>query len=100
MPKFLIEWKGNVSLNSEDYANLPKITLSLLEMVKTGVKSNKITDWGAYCDLRTGYMIIEGTQDEIMPELLKYTPYVLFDVKPVINVDQAIEAVKAAQYLK
>jgi hypothetical protein len=100
MPKFLIEWKGNVSLNSEDYANLLKITLSLLEMVKAGMKSNKITDWGAYCDMRTGYMIIEGTQDEIMPELLKYMPYVLFDVKPVVNVDQAIEAVKATQYLK
>jgi hypothetical protein len=100
MPKFLIEWKGNVSLTSEDYANLPKITLSLLEMVKASMKSNKITDWGAYCDLRTGYMIIEGTQDEIMPELLKYMPYVLFDVKPVVNLDQTIEAVRAAQYLK
>lgn len=100
MPKFHIEWKGNVSLSSEDYANLPKITLALLEMVKASMKSNKVTDWGAYCDLRTGYMIMEGTQDEIMPELLKYMPYVLFDVKPVVNLDQTIEAVRAAQYLK
>lgn len=100
MPKFFIEWEGNVSLNSEDYANLLKKTLSLLEMVKAGMKSHKITDWGAYGDLRTGYMIIEGTQEEIMTELLKYTPFVLFDVKPVVNVDQTIEAVKAAQHLK
>ena len=50
--------------------------------------------------LRTGYMIIEGTQEEIMTELLKYTPFVLFNVKPVVNVDKAIEAVKAAQQLK
>jgi len=100
MTKFHIEWKGNVSMSSEEYANLPTITLSLLEMVKDSVKSNKVTDWGTYCDLRTGYMIMEGTQDEIMPELLKYMPYVLFDVKPVVNVDQAIEAIKATKHLE
>ena len=48
MPKFLIEWEGNISLNSEDYANLLEKTLLLLEMVKAGMKSHKITDWGAY----------------------------------------------------
>ena len=72
MPKFLIEWEGNISLNSEDYAEICwKNTLLLLEMVKAGMKSHNITDWGAYGDLRTGYMIIEGTQEEIMTELLK-----------------------------
>jgi hypothetical protein len=99
MPKFHVEWKQNLSVMPDDPAKLGKINISLLEMVKADVKSNKITDWGVYCNGFSGYTIIEGTHDEIMTELLKYMPYILFEVKPVINEDQAIEAVKVVSQM-
>lgn len=98
MPKFHIEWKQNLSVMPDDPVKMGKINLSLLEMVKAEVKSSKIGDWGVYCNGFSGYCIKEGAHDEIMTELLKYMPYILFDVKPVVNVDQAIDAVKV--YLK
>jgi|SRR5665647_2574585 hypothetical protein len=100
MPKFHVEWKFNLSAMPEDPAKMVKIRSELLEMVKADVKLGKMVDWGSYCNGYNGYMIFEGNQDELMPELLKYTPHILFDVKPIINVDQAIDAVKALYKMK
>jgi hypothetical protein len=56
------------------------------------LKSGGFRDWGVYCNGFNGYVIAEGTEADILVSLLKWMPYVLFDVHPVANVDQAIEA--------
>ncbi len=96
MAKFRIDWKKNPSLMPDDPVKMAKMSLSLLEMVKADLKSGKFADWGVYCNGFSGYLIIEGSEVDIMPTLLKYMPHVLFDVKPVINVDQAVEAINKA----
>ena len=96
MTKFKIEWEKNPSMMPDDTVKMVKINLSLLEMVKADLKSGKLADWGVYCNAFSGYCFIEGTEADIMPTLLRYMPYVLFDVKPAINVDQAIEAINKA----
>ena len=78
---------------SEGKWPMAKLNLLLLEMVKADLKSGKLADWGNYCNGFSRYCLIEGTEADILPGLLKYMPYVLFDVKPVINVDQAMEAI-------
>jgi hypothetical protein len=93
MTKFHIEWKKNPSLMPEDPIKMVKLNLSLLEMVKAALKSGEIADWGTYCNGFSGYCLIEGTEADILPSLLKYMPYILFDVKPVVNAYQAIEAI-------
>jgi hypothetical protein len=99
MPKFHIEWKMNTAVMSDDPTKLGEQYFALLEMVKAEVKANKITDWGVYCNGFSGYTIREGSHDEIAIGLLKYMPFVIFDVKPVINEDQAIDAVKAVSQM-
>jgi hypothetical protein len=93
MTKFHIGWKKNLCVKSDDPVEMAKLNLSLLEMVKADLKSGSIADWGSYCNGFSGYCLIEGTEADILPGLLKYMPHVLFNVRPVTNVDQNIEAI-------
>jgi hypothetical protein len=93
MTKFHIEWKKKFSKMPDDPAEMVKIELLLLEMVKDDLKTGKLADWGIYCNGFSGYLIMEGKQEDIMPELLKYIPFIMFDVLPVVNVDQTIDAI-------
>ena len=96
MTKFHIQWHKNLSLIPKDPAEMAKYYLSMLEMVKAELKSRKLTDWGTYCDMMSGYCIAEGTEADIIATLAKWTPYVQFDVKPVASADQAVEAINKA----
>ena len=93
MTKFHIEWKKEISAMPDDPAKIAKLNLSLLDTVKADLKAGKLSDWGVYCNGFSGYCIIEGTEADVLFDALKYMPYVVFDVKPAANVDQAIEAI-------
>jgi hypothetical protein len=92
MTKFLIQWRKNPQIVPENPEMVAKHGLTLLEGVKAALKSGDFKDWGVYCNGLTGYVIAEGTETDILTGLLKWMPYVLFDVYAVANVDQAIEA--------
>ncbi len=100
MTKFHIEWQKNTSLMPADPAKMIQLNISMLEMVKADLKSGMLTDWGHYCNGSNGYCIVEGTETDMVSFLLKYSPYILFDVKPVISADQTIEANKLAAQSK
>ncbi len=63
-------------------------------MVKAELKSGKFVEWATFCDASSGFCILDGTEADIMPILLKWVPFIQFNApKPIINVDQTIEAV-------
>ncbi len=90
MTKFLILWRKNII--PEDTEKMAKLNLALLEPVKAALKSGEFKDWGVYSDGCNGYAIAEGTEAEILAGLLKWMPHIMFNVHPIVNVDQAIEA--------
>ena len=94
MTKYLIKWQKNESLMPPDLATMAKLQLSMLEGAKENLKSGKMIDWGSYCDASGGYCIAEGNESELFDQLLKWYPYITFDAKPVLNVDQVIGAIK------
>ncbi|MCJ7443874.1 MAG: hypothetical protein MUO26_04985 [Methanotrichaceae archaeon] len=96
MAKFHIKWLKNESLMPQDPAMMAKLQLSMLEGVKASLKSGKLTDWGSYCDASGGYCVMEGNEAEIFDEILKWYPYVSFDAKPVLSVDQVIGGINKA----
>ena len=95
MTKFHIEWKQSSKI-PEDPVKLAKLYLSHMEQVKADLKSGKLTDFGQYSNGSSGYCLIEGTEIDVFTTLMKWLPYVEFDVKPIVNVDQTIEAIKLA----
>jgi hypothetical protein len=94
--KYLIKWTKNESLMPQDPAMMANLQLAMLEGVKAFLKSGKIIDWGSYFDASGGYFIAEGNESELFDQMLKWYPYISFDGKPVLNVDQVIEAINKA----
>jgi hypothetical protein len=92
MTKFHIEWKQSSKI-PEDPVKLAKLYLSHMELVKADLKSGKLTDFGQYSNGSSGYALVEGTEIDVFTTLMKWLPYVEFDVKPIVNVDKTIEAI-------
>jgi hypothetical protein len=96
MSKFYIKWWKNqqtIPTNPEEQA---KLWMTLLEWVKAEKKAGLFTDWGSCCDSGSGYCIVEGDEASLQSQLLKYQPFIIFSVKPVLSVDQTIESIKRA----
>jgi hypothetical protein len=69
--------------------------LQMLEMVKADLKSGAIKDWGNCCDGSGGYTIMEAdSEEELFKITMKWVPYVVFDARPFITVDQTINGLK------
>lgn len=94
MSKFLVLWE----LDSTKLPAKPEEAISLhvqqLNMVKEGFKKKTKSDWGMFAGSKSGYSVVEGTEQEIDFELMKYSPYVKCKVFPVLSVDQVLENVK------
>ncbi|MEM3730699.1 MAG: DUF3303 family protein [Candidatus Bathyarchaeia archaeon] len=97
MVKFYVKWQletTNVPVDAEQRA---QAWLSMLEMVKADLKAGLTKDWGMAAGGDCGYSISEAAnEEELFTRLLKWMPYVHFDVTPVLTVDQTIESIKKA----
>jgi hypothetical protein len=96
MTKFFIKWQMNPKLIPTLPEERLKLWMSMLEMVKAELKSGGMTDWGITSDSSEGYGFAEGDEKTVHTMILKWIPYVWFDLKPVLNVDQTIESIKRA----
>ncbi|MCP8305069.1 MAG: hypothetical protein H3Z50_06365 [archaeon] len=74
--------------------------LSMLEMVKADLKAGVLKDWGLCSDGSGGYGFSELSEADLYTALLKWIPYVNFDIKPVLTVDQTIDSIKKATKAK
>jgi len=94
-----MKWHLNPMLyptNPEERIKQLQMRLSMLEMVKADLKSGAMTDWGICNDSSGGYAFAETDEQSAHVMMLKWFPYVLFDIKPVLTVDQCIADVKQA----
>jgi len=96
VPKFYMRWQldpTKIPVNPEERT---KLWLSMLEMVKADLNAGVLKDWGICSDASCGYGFSELSEVDLYTALLKWMPYVSFDIKPVLTVNQAIESIKKA----
>lgn len=96
MTRFYMKWQLNPLFTPSNPEERVKLWLSLLEMTKADLKSGRITDWGVCSDSSEGYAIAETDEKTMHASILKYIPYISFDIKPVIAVDDVIANIKQA----
>ncbi len=94
MPKSWLRWQLNSQFTPLDPKERTKLWLSMLDMVKADMKTGVLTDWGVCYDAAIGYAFSELSAQDLYEAMLKWMPYVEFDVKPVLDVDQVIESIK------
>ena len=93
MPKFLTKWKVNPQMMPTNPEECMKLLQSMNETIKALLDSGMIIDWGEYCDGSGGYTITEGDDvADLYAYLIQWWPYVDFDAKPVLTIDQVIKS--------
>ena len=97
MPKFLTKWKVNPQMMPTSPQECMKLLQSMNENIKALLDSGILTDFGEYCDGSGGYTI--GEVDDVADlyaYLIQWWPYVDFDAKPVLTIDQVIKSTDKA----
>ncbi|MBS7655223.1 DUF3303 family protein [Candidatus Bathyarchaeota archaeon] len=97
MVKFYIKWRLEPTKMPVEAEERIKGWLSMLEMIKADMNAGVTKDWGIAAGGDWGYSISEAASEaELFTRLLKYIPFVHFEVVPVLTVDQTIESIKKA----
>jgi hypothetical protein len=95
LTKYYVKWQLNPNIFIEDPEARAKGWLQMLQMVKENMKAGKTLDWGNCSDGSGGYAIMEASSEAaLFAEILKWTPYVSFDARPVISVDETIKTIQ------
>ncbi len=94
MPKSYVRWQMNTQFTPVDPEERGKLCMSMLDMVKAGLKTGAFTDLRVCYDASAGYAFSELSEQDLYETMLKWMPYMEFDVKPVLDVDQVIESIK------
>ena len=91
-----MRWQLNPMFTPANPEERVKLWLSMLEMVRADLQSGSLTDWGICSDISAGYAFAEGDEKTIHASILKWIPYLNFDIKPVLSVDNVIANIKQA----
>ena len=88
MTKWYIQWKLTPQYWSLPDAERLKHGIRILGMTEADIKVGIIKDWGITTDTGGGFAISEADVTSLYEALIKYRPYVSFEVTPVIPFDQ------------
>ena len=95
MSRYYIQWETKESVIGTDPAKGAKLALSLLEMVKQEMQAGTTKEWGCIPGEPRGYSIVEApNESDLAIGMMKWSPYLNFEVKPVLTLDQTIESFK------
>lgn len=94
MTKYHVQFKVNPDVPLMNPEQRIKFAIQALEQVKAEVDAKLITDWGFFTDASGGYEIWDTDKETLFSVLFKVRPYILCDVRPVLSVDESLEALK------
>ena len=97
MPKFFVKWHMDPTKIPASPEERVKGYLAMAEMVKADIEAGKVKDWGLAAGGGGGYAIREeASEAELFTALMKWDPYVGFEVTPVLTLEQAVDSIKKA----
>ena len=66
----------------------------VLLLLEKGIRDGLITDWAAFAGQPNGFLIAEGTEEEILKITMKFMPFFRFKSIPTASIDQVGASVK------
>ena len=94
--RFFIKWWVDTAKFPDTQQEVMKLKVKLHEGVKAGLNAGRFTEWGQFGNGREGYAISDMSAEDIYAAMSKFTPVAAYEVFPVLDVDQSMEAVKKA----
>ena len=95
MGRYLVIWEVDQAKTPIDPKERGAGWSMLMAMVRQDHEKGLISSWGNFVGETNGYMVIEGSEVEVMNAIQQYVPFVIFDVKPVASEEQVNEMIKA-----
>ena len=95
MGRYLVIWEVDQTKTPIDPKERGAGWSMLMAMVRQDHEKGLISSWGNFVGETNGYMVIEGSEVEVMNAIQQYVPFVIFDVKPVASEEQVNEMIKA-----
>ena len=93
--KFFVKWSINPLMRAKDIDERIKNQQTILDMIKADLAAGLLKDWGSFPGESCGYALSEtGSEEELAVSLMKFTPYIHFEVRPVLSADQTIRSMK------
>ncbi len=95
MGRFLVLWEiieDRIPTSPQEIATGWSV---MLELTKEDIKKGIVKDWGVVAGELGGFSVFEGTELEIAKNLVRYAPYIRFQVKPIISASEAEEVIKS-----
>jgi hypothetical protein len=96
MAKVLILWEMNPATIPEDPAKQAALYGRLGEMTKKALDSGKVKDWGIFAGGGGGYSIADETSADTLARSLQFSPYVKFQVNPVLSIAEVMKIMQSA----
>ncbi len=95
MTKFLTLWELDRTRIPDSPEEQMQYYAMLQNMIKEDMKNGKTIGFGAFVGGFKGYVIREGTEQEIHMEISKYAKFTRYKTYPFLEIDQLDEILKA-----
>lgn len=95
MAKYFCTWEVDMSKLPTDPKELMGMQMKMLENTKQGLDTGQMIDWGSFVGEFKGYGIAEGTAKDMAKATAQFAPYVIFNFKEVLSVDEVLETIKS-----
>ena len=95
MGRYLVHWEVDQTKIPIDPKERGGGWAALMAMVRQDLEKGVISNWGAFVGETNGYMVMEGTELEVMTSIQRYVPFCIFRVQPVSSESQVNEMIKA-----
>jgi hypothetical protein len=98
MAKYHLLWEMDMSRMPVDPQERLAGEIKIMTMVKGDLESGRrLKDWGLFPGGNAGYAIMEGTDQDVLLGVEKYTPYIKVKATTVLSIDQALDTHNAAK---
>ena len=95
MGRYLVLWEVDPSRVPVDAKERGGAWSLLMAMIKQDREAGKLKDYGAFVGEINGFGVYEGTEVEVASRLVKYSPYVTFEVHSLLSESQTNEVIKS-----
>ncbi len=96
MTKHLLIWKVNENLWPTAPEVGLKLQLGMLQMVKEDISKGIHKEWGMSVNGSMGYAISELGEKELYASIMKFQPYIHFEVHAILSADEVVNILQAA----
>jgi hypothetical protein len=95
MARYLVLWEIDTTKTPEDPKAKKAQYLAFGDLVKKQLQEGAVKEWGLFLGSAEGYNIFEGSNVELQTLIGMWTPFIRFNTRELMTIDEVIKANKA-----